>query len=87
MLGAEPSPGTQSPLQTPQGPLGPTLTLSPLLLSFQKGWMKSQEPSLPVASRVTLMAFFSSSAGSRLFTVRYLLLFMCSSWRSRGWER
>lgn len=56
------------------------LTLSPLLRSFQKGWMKSQEPSLPVASSVTRMAFFSSRAGSRLFTVRYLLLFMCRSW-------
>lgn len=62
--------------------LRPHRTLSPLLRSFQKGWMKSQEPSLPVASSVTRMAFFSSSAGNRLFTVRYLLLFMCRSW---GW--
>lgn len=57
------------------------LTLSPLLLSFQKGWMKSQEPSLPVASSVTLMAFFSNRAGRRLFTVRYLLLFIWRSWK------
>lgn len=63
---------------------GPVLTLSPLLRSFQKGWMKSQEPSLPVASSVTRMAFFSSRAGSRLFTVRYLLLFMCRSWGQAG---
>lgn len=33
-----------------------------------------------MASSVTRMAFFSSSAGRRLFTVRYLLLFMCRSW-------
>ena len=46
--------------------------------------MKSQEPSLPVASSVTRMAFFSSRAGSRLFTVKYLLLFMCRSWRQVG---
>lgn len=63
------------------GLFGPALTLSPLLLSFQKGWMKSQDPSLPVASSVTRMAFFSSRAGSRLFTVRYLLLFMWRSWK------
>ena len=56
-------------------------TLSPLARSFQNGWMKSQEPSFPVPSRVTRMAFFSSSAGRRLFTVRYLLLFMWSSCR------
>lgn len=59
------------------------LTLSPLLLSFQKGWMKSQDPSLPIASSVTRMAFFSSRAGRRLFTVRYLLLFMWRSWKAK----
>lgn len=57
------------------------VTLSPLARSFQKGWMKSQEPSFPVPSRVTRMAFFSNRAGRRLFTVRYLLLFMWSSCR------
>ena len=36
--------------------------------------------SFPSASRCTLIAFFSSKAGSRLFTVKYLLLLMCRSW-------
>lgn len=57
------------------------ITLSPLALSFQKGWMKSQDPSFPVPSRVTRIAFFSSNAGRRLFTVKYLLLFICRSWK------
>ena len=87
-------PPHQRPWRSPPGavacafqqapPPSPVLTLSPLLRSFQKGWMKSQEPSLPVASSVTLMAFFSSRAGSRLFTVRYLLLFMCRSCEAAG---
>lgn len=77
--GGEPWQGQHQKLICSGGISSPALTLSPLLLSFQKGWMKSQEPSLPVASSVTRMAFFSSRAGSRLFTVRYLLLFMCRS--------
>lgn len=58
-------------------------TLSPSLRSFQKGWMWNQEPSFPAGSRETRMAFFSSKAGRRLFTVRYLLLLMCRSWDRR----
>lgn len=51
--GGEPWQGQHRKLLCSGGISSPALTLSPLLLSFQKGWMKSQEPSLPVASSVT----------------------------------
>ena len=42
--------------------------------------MLNQEPSFPEASKETRMAFFSKRAGSRLFTVKYLLDFKCNNW-------
>lgn len=41
--------------------------------------------SFPLVSNVTRMAFFSLKAGSRLFTVRNLLLFTCSSFKCWCW--